>query len=498
MSKSRYLQQSKRRRVLISRSFIKSSFIYTVAGTLPVASAFILLPFYVHDLSTETFGVFSIFLSFSILIQLLTTFSYDATLYIHYHEYKDSPAKLSRYVGSVLIFIAMNGLALIAFSLLAGEFITDLFFRNSQLSFYPYGYVCVLIGILQSVFKVHNSLLQTRQKPEIFFWSNLLSFSIIAAVTIVGLKMYPDSLVGPLGARLCAAVVAGGWAGIRLLREFGLRFDYGLMRSSFSFNFYTFVYQIQQWIMNYFDRVLIAFFLPLSQVGIYSFAVQCMLVVEFVINGLFSSFYPKVVSMVMDQKEKKATVELNRYYYGITAVVLIFVSGSILAFPLALDWFDIRNDYLQSVPLIPFIGMLYIFKAMRMYFSIPYGILKYTRPLPGIYLIVSGLKVVGMFLLIRSMGVYGIILSGVISQWVEIALLYRSGVGRFEYKFNAFKLIWLPVGLALIIAVAEPLWGREYPLPVHAGYVIACVTLLFWIYRNELKLVNPAKIFGKS
>lgn len=482
---------------MISRSFIKSSFIYTIAGTLPVASAFILLPFYVHYLSTETFGVFSIFLAFSILIQLLTTFSYDATLYIHYHEFKDEPVKLSRYVGSVLIFIATNGLALIVFFLLAGEFITDLFFRKHELSFYPYGYVCLLIGIFQSIFKVHNSLLQTRQKPEIFFWSNLLSFSIIAGLTIAGLKLFPDSLAGPLGGRLCAAVVAGGWAAIRLLREFGLRFDYRLMRSSFSFNFYTFVYQIQQWIMNYFDRVLIAFFLPLSQVGIYSFAVQCMLVVEFVINGLFSSFYPKVVSMVMDQEEKKATVELNRYYYGLTAVVLVLVSGSIVAFPLVLDWFVIKNDYLLSVPLIPFIALLYVFKAMRMYFSIPYGILKYTKPLPAIYLIVSGLKVAGMFLLIGAMGVYGVILSGLISQWLEIALLYRSGAARFEYKFNAFKLIWLPVGLALMIASAEPLVGRDHPLPVHAGYMIACVTLLFWVYRNELKLISPSKIFGK-
>ena len=158
--------------------------------------------------------------------------------------------------------------------------------------FFPYGYACLAIGIFQSFFKIHNSLLQTRQEPVVFFWANLLSFSIIAGLTVLGLTRYPDSLMGPLGARLCAAVVSGGWAIGRMLREFGLAFDYPLMRASLSFNFYTFIYQLQQWVMNHFDRFLVAIFLPLSQVGVYSFAVQCLMVIEFVVNGLFTSFYP--------------------------------------------------------------------------------------------------------------------------------------------------------------------------------------------------------------
>lgn len=483
---------------MISKSFIKSSFIYTVAGTLPVASAIILLPFYIHYLSTDTFGAFSIFLAFSILVQIVTTFSYDATLYIHYHEYKNDAVKLSGYVGSVLIFVGSNGLVLVLFFLTAGEFLTDLIFGKGPLSFYPYGYVCLLTGIFQSSFKIHNSLLQSREKPVVFFWSNLLSFSLIAGFTIAGLKLYPDSLAGPLGGRLCAAVVAGGWATVRMLKEFGLRFDYALMRSSFSFNFYTFVYQLQQWVMNYFDRILMAFFLPLSHVGIYSFAVQCMLVIEFIVNGLFSSFYPKVVSTIMEQKEKMATPEVNRYYYGLTAVILLLVSLSILSFPVLLDLFAKKSDYLLSIPLIPFIALLYVFKALRMYFSIPYGILKYTKPLPGIYFMVCAVKIAGMFLLIGYMGVYGIILSGLLGLWLEIVLLHRWGKRKFEYKFNAFKLIWLPFGLTLIIAVAEPLLGASYPIFIHSGYVAACFILLFWVYRNEVRFLNPAIFFEKS
>ena len=481
---------------MISKSFLKSSLIYTVAGTLPLASAVILLPFYIHYLSSESFGVFSLFLSFSILVQIITTFSYDATLYIHFHEFKHDAGKLGRYVTSALILVAANGLLVFLFFFAFGELFTDLLFdRGSSLSFYPYGYVCLLIGIFQSFFKVHNNLLQTRQNPVVFFWANLLSFSIIASLTVGGLMLYPDSLLGPLGARLCASVVSGGWASGRMLKEFGLSFDFKLMRSSLAFNFYTLIYQLQQWIMNHFDRFLIAFFLPLSQVGVYSFAVQCLMVIEFVVNGLFASFYPKVVGSVMDQEKKVATPEVNRYYYGLTAVILLLVAFSILLFPVVVKLLVTKSAYLLSIPLIPFLSMIYIFKGLRMYFSIPYGILKYTKPLPGIYLAVSAVKVAGMFFLIDIMGVYGVILSALISLWLEIFLLYEWGRPRFRYKFNGFKLIGLPVALALIIAAFEWWFGGSNALLIHIGYVLFCIVALFWVYRNEIKLIHPAKIF---
>ena len=42
-------------------------------------------------------------------------------------------------------------------------------------------------GIFQAIFKVHSNLLQSREKPETFFWSNVVSFSLIAFFIVVGL-----------------------------------------------------------------------------------------------------------------------------------------------------------------------------------------------------------------------------------------------------------------------------------------------------------------------
>ena len=475
----------------ISKGFLKSSLIYTIAGTLPMASAIILLPFYVAYLSTSDFGALSVYLAFALFIQILTTYSYDTSLYIHFHEFKKDPKKLSSFVSSA--FVMMLGIGvLVAIVFVAGG---DLLFRNifsdKSISFHPYGFLAALTGIFQSLFKVHSNLLQSRERPGLFLWSNVLSFSLISLFTLLGLYFYPDSLIGPIGGRLVAAVISGGWALSRIFREFGVHFNYALLRDSLAFNFYTFVYQVLQWVVNYFDRILMVFFLVLSDVGVYDFAVKCLLVIEFLLNGLHSAFYPKVVSAIMGQTSKGSTPEINRYYHGFTFVTLLLICFSILLFPWAVDLFVEKQSYRESIPYFPYIALIYTFRAMRQFFLAPYSIMKFTKPLPGVYLFVSAAKIVIILVLVRQLGLYGVIIASLASAIFEIVLLYFTIRGRFKFRFNIFKIVMVPVVFFVMVIVLEPLFGARAPVLVHGLYVVVCLILLGWVYRRELKLINP-------
>ena len=58
---------------------------------------------------------------------------------------------------------------------------------------------------------------------------------------------------------------------------------------------------MQQWIINQFDRILMLFFLSLANVGVYDFAIKCLIPIELLMNSLHNSFYPKVVGSLMSQ-----------------------------------------------------------------------------------------------------------------------------------------------------------------------------------------------------
>lgn len=478
----------------ISKNFLKSSVIYTVAGALPMASALILLPFYVEYLSTSDFGALSIYFAFSYFIQLLTTYSFDTSLYIHFHEYKSDSRKLAAFASSSFVFMLLIGLVVGIIFTASGDLLFRNVFENRSISFQPYGFMAALTGIFQALFKVHSNLLQSREKPDLYFWSNVGSFTIIAIATLVGLELYPESLMGPVGGRLLAAVVSGLWALTRIFREYGIHFNLPLIRTSFSFNFYTFLYQFLHWVINYFDRIFMIFFLSLAQIGVYDFALKCLLIIEFILNGLHNSFYPKVVSTIIAQDTKGSSPEINRYYHAFIAMIMLLICASILAFPVAIDWFIEKPGYRESIQFIPYLSLIYVFRAIRLFYATPYGILKYTKPLSAIYLIVSVIKIGAMWIMIKPYGLFGVIFASLIAAVVEIILLRLSIRTRFHFEYNKFKILVVPGLLFTLILILEPVFGDTMPDVIHSFYFLGCVGLLTWVYRREIKLINPFNI----
>lgn len=464
-----------------------------------MASAILLLPFYINLLPTHVYGALSLYLAFSLFIQILVTYSFDASAYIHYHDYKADFDKLSSFISSTFIFILLIGGAVGLTLVVLGDIMFDLIFQDQRISFYPFGLLSVATGIFQALFKVYSNILQSRERPVLFLRSNLLLFALIATLTIGGLYLFPETLVGPIGGRTIAGLVVACWALYRIFKEFGFHFNYPLLKSTFGFNHYVFIYQVQQWVINYFDRFLMLFFLPLSTIGlstigVYDFAIKCLVVVEFIMNGLYSSFYPKVVSVVMAQTTKGSTVETNRYFYGLTAVVMLMVSSGILVLPFLVDQLDNNRGYHEAVQYFPYIAIIYLLKGMRLYFAVPYGILKFTKPLPLIYTIISVIKIGGILLLVGSYGIYGIVTSTLISSMVEIVLLRYVAQGKFKFQYNLFKIIIAPLVLLMTVLFFEPTLSKEYPLLIHVAYVVIVGGFLLWVYRNELKLLNFTKI----
>lgn len=458
-----------------------------------MASAIILLPFYIAYLPTAVYGALSVCLAFSIFVQILVTYSFDTSLYVHYHEFKNSPERLKPFVSSLFIFLITLGAGVTIFFSFIGESLFSVFFKNDELSFFPYGLVSVGIGACQAIFKVQCTFLQTREKPVTFFWANVLSFAIIAVTTIGGLKYFPGTLIGPLGGRLVAAMLASMWSLFRVFSEFGFHFTSPWKFTSFSFNAYTFVYQLQQWAINYLDRFLILYFLPLSTVGVYDFAVKCVAPIELLLNGLNASINPRVVSRLSQQQTKSSSPEINRYFYGLVAAMVLTICLVIVAIPPVLNFFVEKSEYFLAVQYIPFLALMYILKSERLYFVVPYVVLKKMKTLTSLNFFVAVLKVLVMVWFIVEWQLLGVIFSGFLAYAIEIVLLWYFLKTAYVMRFNFFKLFGMPLLILGVIMMTE--WTmRSYPVEwIRLSYGGLCAILMFIAYRNELKLLKPFK-----
>ncbi len=82
----------------------------------------------------------------------------------------------------------------------------------------------------------------------------MVCFAIIAITSVAGLKVFPNTLIGPLGGRLLAGGIMAVWALARVFRQYGVHISSPWRMTSASFNAYTFVYQLMQWGINSLDR----------------------------------------------------------------------------------------------------------------------------------------------------------------------------------------------------------------------------------------------------
>ncbi len=480
---------------MISKGFVKSSLIYTIAGALPMASAVILLPFYLHYLSRELYGMLATCIAFSVFAQVLATYSFDSSLYVHYHEFKNDRTKLGTFVSSVFVFLLGWGLAVAVLLSLAGQLIFNLIFpADSLLTFFPYGLMAVFIGVFQAVFKVHSNFLQTREKPEPFLWSNVCSFTVLAVLTIVGLKMYPNTLIGPLGARLIAGGGTVVWVLFRVFGEYGIHIKNPWKMTAARFNAFTFVYQLQQWGVNYIDKFIIPIVMPvgaMATVGIYDFAQKCLAPVELLLNGLSATIFPKVIKQIgLQQGQKSSSIEINRYFYGLVSVMMLAIVFSIFVLPWLMDWF-VTNDYREALDYIPYLAVIFIFRAMRLYFTVPNTALKKMERITYVNFFAVTFKIIAMVILIGWWGIYGIILSAGLAYIVEMALLGYYMRNDYTLRFNVTKLIIVPMILVTFIVTGESIFTELHDVVRHAVYGVLCFSLLWFSYRKEIGLLTP-------
>jgi O-antigen/teichoic acid export membrane protein len=476
---------------LISKNFIKSSALYTLAGSLPMASAVLLLPFYQYYLSAELFGQLSIFLAFSILIQIVTTYSFDSSVYLHFHDFKNDDVKIRQFISSTFLFVLIISGVVAVVLLPVGPYLFK-WVSNDKIQFFPYGIAAIFTAIGQSILKINSGLLQSQQKPTPFFIYNFSNFFLTVSFTALGLIFYPETLIGPVGGRMLAFLLTAAGVLWSIFNNYGTHFNFLFLRSTFSYNSYQFVYQLQQWVINYADRFILILIVTAADLGVYDFTLKCLVLLDLIISGLYNSFFPKILALNSDKQIEGSSIVINRYFHGLTAAIMLMISTTILILPLLIEWFVTNPDYLKSIDIIPYVALIYLPRAMKLYFSMPYNLMKFSRPLPIIFLIISVLKLILSYLFIRLFNIYGAVLATFICQLVEIKLLHAWIQTRYVFKMNWKKMFWLPVMLMLLIILLEPI-KLDIQVWIHLMYVIFTCFILLWSYRNELALILEKK-----
>jgi O-antigen/teichoic acid export membrane protein len=489
---------------VVKKEFLKSSIVYTVSSTLSTAASFILLPFYTNTslLAVADFGALSLYIGLSLLVQVFASFSLDYYVVVAYHELKDKPDEQREKIASLNGYLlAMGGIIVLLFAL-GGDLFIKHYLDNPHPAAFRYVMMSVFTGVFNAHFKFYNNLLIHREKPERYFWSNILNFISTVVFTIVILKWYPLTLEGPIWGRFLSCLSIFLLSFTEMTTTYGLRLDKKFVKPALTFCLPLMITAIFQWVLSYSDRYIIKPLLFNKEVAIFDLAARFTLLVSFLLDGLTSAISPKIFGLFKDIDNEAAQKEINKYYSGFNIVMLVLIPLNILVLPVVLPLFISNEKYLTAFLYFGIICAGFVTRSLQNVFIFPIHYFKKTSRLIFINGIAAVVQVALGYLMVRQYKLYGAAVTLNIVKVFLMVLYFFFCRDLLSKKMNIRKMVWLPLAVLFIITIPD-LFIKEYGLQMHLVHFaesIAVMLLTYIVYSNEISelLVWAKKLLAQT
>ncbi|MGZ4118576.1 MAG: lipopolysaccharide biosynthesis protein, partial [Bacteroidia bacterium] len=118
---------------------LKSTFVYTLLGFLPMASAFVLTPVYTKYLSPEEYGIISLSNLFNAYLSVFVAIGIDSAFSRFYFKYKKEAITKVLLSTALISMLCVSAILYLLF-LLIGNSVFTLAFNNSVFTYSEFGH----------------------------------------------------------------------------------------------------------------------------------------------------------------------------------------------------------------------------------------------------------------------------------------------------------------------------------------------------------------------
>jgi O-antigen/teichoic acid export membrane protein len=484
--------------MIISKGFIKSSIIYSLVGSLPLASGFILLPLFAVHLGSGLYGQLALYTAFTMLMQIIINLSLDYGLQITYFENKTEQLNLNQRIGTIVSGMLLIGGLFTIILAITGEFLFKKIFPNSGLEFYPFGFFSLITAFFNGFSKSYNNLLINQQKPVRFLWINLLNFCLTVVLTIVLLLKFPNTLTGPITARVIAAGIVFFISLWLIVRQYHLAFEWLFLKTSIIICLPVLINYLLNWSLGYSDRFIITGYLSIRDTGIFDFALKTTFVIDILTTGIYSTFSPKLLDHIISNKKTSSDQYYNSYFNSLTGFTILLIPFTVLTIHILIPLFHVKPDYLFSLRYVGLISISFIFKVLSLMFNTPLYALKKTFLLPRIYGIAAVIQILLSIVLIKYYGLIGAIISMILMKPIQALLSVWQIRKYFSFTYSIKKIIIMPVIYFVIFVGIEAITFKYNHMFLYWIELLIAGLLVLFFFRNEIRIlaVETASKFG--
>jgi O-antigen/teichoic acid export membrane protein len=475
---------------MISKSFLKSSLVFTIGGALPMVASIILLPFYANYLGDGNYTRILFYILISSLFQILFSFSTENYFGIKYSQLFEDPEKQKRFIGTVSSLLLLIGGGLTLLSVFFGDIVFRAMSREDLvLEFWPYGFYSVLTGFFNAYFKTATICLIYSRQSRLFLYGNIINFFATIIISIGGLFLFPGTIVGPIYGRLLSGVIIFLIGHYIFVKNGVVTFDTSFLKEMKAFCIPYLLYALCGWILAGSDRyILLEFHIEIKSLNAYDLLLKCFFGIEFLQNSLSAVIFPRLYDIWAKNKENRTTPESNRYFNVFTVINIIQLILFCIFIPIVYKIFIRNATFYESER---YIGVLAAGYALRSILNFYLATILFTKNISVIFKVFAFCTVFQLIFTViaaKYYGLDGVIYVGLATKILQVILCMLFTKPIFKYEFNYFKIIAVPfiyIGINLVQFVAF----KEYNVLVYIFQLLIFSILFYTLFKNEIKKV---------
>ncbi len=348
-----------------AKKVLINSGIYSITSIFQKAIGFILLPLYTLYLTPQDYGIVGVVNSLTAVLTLLFTFSLNSAVQRYYYRYRENWEQLKSFYGTIMIFILLNSCLLGGIIVLLKDILIEPFI--SSIAFYPYIFMGVLTVIVNPIYTIYQTLLQTMERAKTYAINSLLNFAMMVTCNILFIVIFQWGASGQLMSYLLTGLTFGVYSLVSLYQQdiIAFRFNKSYLKEALTYSVPLLPHLMSTQIADFVSRLFLNNQVSTASAGLYTTASQFMLIIDTIQYSVNSAYVPWFYSLMdMGGKEKEKAIQftdiLSRLYLLISLGMAFFIKEVIQIF--------IHPSYLLAWTLVPVILIAYQIRSIYLFY----------------------------------------------------------------------------------------------------------------------------------
>jgi O-antigen/teichoic acid export membrane protein len=435
-------------------SLAKNTFYYVLGSVLSMLASFLLAPLYTRYLGTSVYGEYALIQTLITLCQATFTLQLHTSVGRYYIDLKNSPEELKNYISSIFWSLIFISLTFIIIAMALHEVVIVRVFQKIQQPLFPIYALAYFDMLMRILALVPALLLKFQKRGRQFFKIQVLSsFTLI----ILALYFIVQRKFGIQGIFL-ALSFSSLFSAVFLIKELKpylkLYFGFSEIRSGLHYSLPMIPHALSGFIFRVSDKIIMAWFFPLSIVGIYSLADKITQVIKVIINSYNSAYLP--VGYELIKANKNFHHKINQHMLIFTSLGSLMILGFSL-FSQEIIWLFFSEEFSDAWKFIPVLSLSYLFRIYWNHFTLRLFYEKKTKFIPIITIMAGSVNIMGNLIFFNIYGPMVAAYTTLISYLMTAALGFYFARKYAPLHFQINKVIFLSLFMTIVCQIISSL-----------------------------------------